>query len=432
MNDNGRAGCVFMRVLFIVVTFLACSLLLWKYIDGSLKKHVVDGTLILGPDYNLIWIVVLVGLLIWSIADYLHKSPLSIDQKKGAGDKKKSVVSNKIAMLIISLVILSTCALLHWWDIIEKHLGVSFYLVWLVPIGLLGLLVIKYLDEVSISKKGYRYREDNKKHKVRIVWYLYRKLGEMENRIFRSTMIGTFFLLFSVFVMKMYGELPVPFRGEESKWIDILVTYLSFFLFVALLFFVVDAARHCVRFIELIMGKGITWSEETRRKFGIIPSIDGIATDYWLKIKLIADRTEAVNKLINYPIWVILFIFVSYSTYFDNWFVPLSLYLLFGISLSIPILCGFLLRKEAIAAKVVALDALNKELISQTGAAYLEYNTTDLQQSVIDQLNLLISEVNGIRKGAFVPFFQQPFVQSMVYLLGIIGAVLSQYFANRY
>ncbi len=458
------------KVLMILLSSLACYLFLWHYIESIWGKYC-----------NLIWIVTLAGLLIWSIFNYLMKLviwckcnvahlfrvTLSRDQKKGRKDKEKSINSDAsnqgkdsssgvsantssgkndnndkiakennrtntnhkvIATLIIISTIISTC-FLYFWDFLENFLGSYFNLIWLIPIGLLGFLIVYYFDNFVISRKLTSDREDKNvaQYNAHTVWREYCKYGEVQNRYFRSTIIGVFFLLFSVFIIRLFGELHVPFRGDKSKNIDMIITYVSFLLFVVLLFYVVDAARLCVRFVTLIMGKHITWSGEIRSKFGIISGIDSVATDHWLKIKLIAERTEAVNKLSNYPIWVILSVFVSYITYFDNWFVPLSLYMLFGISLAIPILCSYLLHHEAMEAKDIALEDLNRQLIKETTKLFSGY-----QKRVIDQINLFISEVKGIRKGAFVPFFQQPFVRSIIYLLGIIVAVLSQYYSYGY
>ncbi len=404
----------YIKVSLTLLTSLAFYLFVWNGV--SVRK-----------EYNLIWILTLIGLLIWFIADYLYKPTY----------QKVIVRTHTNPWLIFSLIILSiiiSIVSLSFWDFFERSLEDFFYLIWVLPIVLSGCLNVKYLDNFVLSKKWNWYREDGEyrnKYYMHHVWYFYRKFGETRYCCLRSAMTGTTFLLFSVFIMKLFGELHTPFRGNWSKYVDMFITCLSFLLFVFLLFSVVDSTRHCIRFVKLIIVKGIAWSDETRKKFGIIPGINGAATDYWLKIRLIADRTEVVNNLIFYPIWVILFIFVSYITYFDNWIVPLSLYLLFGFSLLTPILCSSLLRKEALKAREVALIALKEALLKEAGTTCSGYKIKDMQNSVKEQLNLFISEVNGIRKGAFVPLFQQPFVKSIVYLLGIIGAVLSQYFVNR-
>ncbi|GJQ60433.1 MAG: hypothetical protein D8M57_16095 [Candidatus Scalindua sp. AMX11] len=443
LTEKNKSHFPINSVLFILLTSFACYLFLWDLFNGTW-----------GAMYNLLWIVPTSGFFIWRIVDYLDKIAPSRDKRGKEGDERKAsdtrnptqvkkyssgqnktarVMSNMfanpqiIAIVIILSVIISICLLLSW-KYLDKYLGVYFYVIWVIPIGLLGWLILKHLDTFAIARKrnGTRGGEDKYKNMANSVWSSYCFYGETQNRYFRTSVIVISFFFFSVFIMKLFGELHVPYRGYMSKYIDMTITYISFLLFVVLLFYVVDAAGLCVRFVRLIMNEQRTCSGETKSKFGVISSIDDVATDHWLKIKLIAERTASVNTLTNYPIWVILFIVVSYITYFDNWYVPVSLYLLFGISLVIPILCSYLLHREAMAAKDTALEVLNKELMKETTKLFSGH-----QKKIINQINLFIREVKGIQKGAFVPFFQQPFVRSIVYLLGIIGALLGQYYSHR-
>ncbi|GAX59343.1 superfamily II DNA/RNA helicase, SNF2 family, partial [Candidatus Scalindua japonica] len=316
--DNKAIKCFpVIRVFLIILTFITFSLFLWDFLDGISINHVDDD---LRPNYNIIWIVTLIGLFIWCINDYLTKVT-SLNNYEGKNNDSKQPVGLALsenrkrkytvffAILVNILLFLSTSCLLYWWNFIKRHETIRefFYVIWVIPIGLLSLLIIYYLDNVALSKKWYRFIDVREKYTVHDIWNFYSELGKYRNRFFRSTMFGLSFVIFSVFIIKMYGELPVPFRGDFSKFFDLGMTFLSFFLFVYLLFFVVDAVRHCVRFVNLIMDEEIAWSKETRIKFGIISDIHGTATDFWLKIRLIAERTEAVNKLINYPILVILF-----------------------------------------------------------------------------------------------------------------------------
>lgn len=246
----------------------------------------------------------------------------------------------------------------------------------------------------------------------------------------------TYFWAFAYIIFELFDKPFVSIRGIANIILDKIIIAIAIFIFSVLLFYVVDSTCICVRFVrQLMYVKGYRlqrdWLQENQKLLGLyIHNFD--CAYYWFRIRLIADRTEAINKLINYPFVIVLLIIFSCNTFFDNLFIPPSIYIFLIICVLIPVICGYNLRKVANDAKNKTLKLLNNEVVRVTGGISPGYKTSNSRRSCVDQINLIISDVQGIRKGAFVQLHQQPFVKSILYLLGIIGFVISQYYSSNY
>ena len=290
-------------------------------------------------------------------------------------------------------------------------------------------------NEISIKGPEEETDNDNVK-KILTEYYSLNTLSKQYPRIITIIILS---LAFIGLLISVFGKSRVPFRGGFSQWADTIIISFASVLFLFVLFDVVIKIRICLSFVHRIMKEEYNWSQKTISRYN---SLDKKAVSYWLKIILIAKITKAVNKLIVYPIWSILIILISYSSYFDNWTSSRSLYIIFGVGLSIPIIYAYHLRNAANNAKEKTLAILKDTLIKVTGeipqdrrriANQLQFDRLKAnKQAEIDQIELLISEVKGIRDGAFVPFLQQPFVQAIIYFIGLIGVVLSQYSAKMF
>ena len=360
--------------------------------------------------------IISIGLWFWTMV--LHSKVLN----KISGNKKDKISISALFRRVSGFV---KYIVLFVFIIISALFAIGYKEKWLgfIPIGLWWFLNWLFLESINTQL-------DEEKKDVQKIWTECRSDNVIHKQYWRTIIMMSYFV--SV-IFCLFESPQTPFRGNITKIIDNIIIIIAISLFSFLLFFVVDANRFCVKFVRQLMNGKSGWIQGDNKIHGERLLIrNSTCAHYWFRIKLIADRTEAINKLTNYPFVVILLILFSCNTYFDNFYIPPSLYILGIICVSIPVICGYNLRKEANIAKNKTLELLKNEVRKETYGICSGYRIQDKQKYGIDQINLIISDVQGIRKGAFVPLLRQPFVQSIVFFLGILGAVLSQYFANRY
>jgi uncharacterized protein (DUF58 family) len=125
-------------------------------------------------------------------------------------------------------------------------------------------------------------------------------------------------------------------------------------------------------------------------------------------VDLIAQRTEVVNRLIRYPFIALLIMIAARNEYFDIWNYPLLLLLSWSVNVLLALLGAFLLYQSASRAKAAMLAGLNRQIVQTLGIG----KDHDVR---VKQIQHVISEVEDNERGAFVPLYQQPVVESSLY-----------------
>jgi hypothetical protein len=210
-----------------------------------------------------------------------------------------------------------------------------------------------------------------------------------------------------------------PVRGAGSIIINYVTLVLCVFSFLILTLFVFDATKLCWRFISLIRKLGPSWSEATLRGSGWKsdwPEKLEEGLGFWLLIRLIAQHTEVVGRLIFYPFIVWFLIFVSRLHYFDNWRMHLGLALVISLGAVYAWCSAVILRRSAEKFRKVAVARLSQEVIearmdaaiSPEGRGYLE---------------AVLRDVETIRRGAFAPYLQNPVLQTLLVPFGGLGGL---------
>src|SRR4029077_8460085 len=142
---------------------------------------------------------------------------------------------------------------------------------------------------------------------------------------------------------------------------------------------------------------------------------------YLAGIDLISRRTETVNRLIRYPFIALLIMIAARNDYFDIWNYPLLLLLAWALNVVLALSGALLLYQSADRAKGSVLAGLSKQMIQALGLG----KDHEIRAK---QVQYIIGEVEANQKGAFVPFYQQPVVESFLY--GVVA--LLQYLYMRY
>ena len=114
--------------------------------------------------------------------------------------------------------------------------------------------------------------------------------------------------------------------------------------------------------------------------------------------------------LIWYPLIVLATMFVARSSYFDNWTWPPSLIFIFALNATWAFGSAAFLRRAAEQLRETAIS--NLKLLRTSSYKDAE------RQKMFDEL---ISEIQGLKKGAFAPLSEQSFVRAVIVPSGGLG-----------
>jgi len=257
-------------------------------------------------------------------------------------------------------------------------------------------------------------------------WYL-----DAANALQRTARVLVLVLLY-VGVMISLGQWVVdeemihPCRGWLSCRVDVIMTLVSVSFVMLLNLAVFDEVMLCCRWIGWVSSTSGGWSEQVQEKYlleyGLSQShqAEFDKLKYLAGIDLVSRRTEAVNRLIRYPFIALLIMIAARNDYFDIWNYPLMLLLAWALNVVLALSGALLLYQSADRAKRAVLLGLSKQMIQALGLGKDHEVRAKQVQYIIDQ-------VEANQKGAFVPFYQQPVVESFLY--GVVA--LLQYLYMR-
>jgi hypothetical protein len=213
-------------------------------------------------------------------------------------------------------------------------------------------------------------------------------------------------------------EMIHPCRGWLSCRVDVIMTLVSVSFVVLLNLAVLDEVMLCCRWIGWVNTSSGGWSEQVQevylREYGLSQShkAEFDKLKYLAGIDLISRRTETVNRLIRYPFIALLIMIAARNDYFDIWNYPLLLLLAWALNVVLALSGALLLYQSADRAKGSVLAGLSKQMIQALGLG----KDHEIRAK---QVQYIIGEVEANQKGAFVPFYQQPVVESFLY--GIVA-----------
>jgi hypothetical protein len=245
-------------------------------------------------------------------------------------------------------------------------------------------------------------------------WYL-----DAAGPLQRAARVLVLFLLYGAIMISLdhwvvAEEMIQPCRGWLSCRVDVIMTLVSVSLVVLLNLAVFDEVMLCRRWVGWVNTSSGGWSEQVQeeylREYGLSQShkVEFEKLKYLAGIDLISRRTEVVNRLIRYPFIALLIMIAARNDYFDIWNYPLLLLLSWALNVVLALSGALLLYQSADRAKQAVLDGLSKQMIQALGLG----KDHEIRAK---QVQYLINEVEANQKGAFVPFYQQPVVESALY-----------------
>ncbi|WP_303903005.1 hypothetical protein [Thiohalomonas denitrificans] len=237
------------------------------------------------------------------------------------------------------------------------------------------------------------------------IWAEYTFRGRPGLRFFR---ISIPFLAYSAVVFRILStsDYQIPVRGALASVYAESISLAAFLLMSLLTFLVVDAARLCRRFTQLLCRPRVTWSTDSKEKFKDTAG-ETIPHDEWVSLIIVSERANRVARLIVYPFFVLLLLIVSRLSYFDNWDTPLGIILIYLTLATYAFVSVFILHRATEQARRSAIDSLEDKMIT----AY--HNN---QQA--DEYRIVIDRIKGLREGAFRPLAEQPVIQALLLPFG--------------
>ncbi|MCC6141608.1 MAG: hypothetical protein IT389_13440 [Nitrospira sp.] len=247
-------------------------------------------------------------------------------------------------------------------------------------------------------------------------WSWYREAGKPAQRAARTVLLFLLYLgaMWSLKQWVLDDDMIHPCRGHLSCTLDWVLTLSSVALVVLLNLAVFDAVMLCRRWIGWVTASTGGWSdrvqEEYLRDYGLgeAQKAEFGKLKYLAVVDLIGQRTAVVNRLIRYPFIALLIMIVGRNDYFDIWNYPLVLLLSWALNILLALLAALLLYQAASKAKAAMLTGLSRQMVQALGTG----QDRDVRMK---QVQFIIDEVEANEQGAFVPFYQQPVVESSLY-----------------
>ena len=258
------------------------------------------------------------------------------------------------------------------------------------------------------------------------LWAQYVGSGSWSLLILRALAWTIAFMALASALFWVLGMPNHPMRGATALRLDRLLITTLVVVFQVLLFSVNAAIRLCGRFIDELIAQDDArdWPEETRRVFArrigfkadIDPKLAGDILDPWIDVHFIAERTRAIGPLLYFPFVLLGLMVVARWSVFDNWDIPIALAIVFILGFTIACVNAFLMQRAASRARGLALERLQALLLQSKGQAPGAY-------PIPAHLEAICESVRSLRKGAFVPFTEQPLVRAALIPFGSAGGL---------
>ena len=268
------------------------------------------------------------------------------------------------------------------------------------------------------SPKSSSLEGTNQLETTSFVWNQYKKYTSRKWRWIRIASLGVIYFGLCALIISMFGRPFVPYRGPWSFWVDRVSLLFSIPLFIVLLLSVVDFSIVSGWMIRRVSREDVIWPKGAKaiRDFGDKFHMDATYLAEWADIQVIVKISETVGRFVYYPFIVILILGASRLRYFDRWDLPIGLLIVMMLGLFYSVYCAVSLRRTARRARDTILNRLWERQL---------YLKSLNQEALSQQVQMMYDAIRSMRRGAFVPFFEQPFVRAVALFLGGGGSLMA-------
>lgn len=287
---------------------------------------------------------------------------------------------------------------------------------WLEELGRCLFLILFPLSSTSMSwlrpitrRPAETAEGDLPTLSFRRFWREHCICGTFGARMIRAILATWIFVVVTSVLLLFWPFEGAPIRGHSVLWrLNWMIPTLVFQL---LVFWVVDANRLLSRFIRQLSRHRAVWPWRLQREHeAIFHQRQHPCIDAWMDMTLIARRSAAVNRLIYAPTVVLLILFASRSSYFDNWPTPPSLIISYLLTALILFISAMSLRRAAEKARTLALHQVDDYLLR-----------TPQNSEGYDKFKLIRERIAALNTGAFSRYSEEPLVRALLLSLTGIG-----------
>ena len=263
------------------------------------------------------------------------------------------------------------------------------------------------------------------------LWERYQQMGFWKSRCRRIFLPLLAYIAFAMCLAQLGSSLHRPLRGQLIATWDGYLLLFAIISFLFLTFWTMDAARLCRWFIEHLSEAPTRYPKATREYFSALRGgTPGHLLDEWIDLRLIAELTERVGRLIYFPFIVIFILLLSRNHWWDLWPWPPTLVVIFLLNLILAAAGLIILQRSAQRARVIAVERLQTKLdLLREAAAVTEPQKTE---KALGQAEKLLEEIQQLDTGAFAGFWDNPLVGALLVPSGGTAIIeLIQYFVAR-
>jgi hypothetical protein len=241
-------------------------------------------------------------------------------------------------------------------------------------------------------------------------WHAYLWRNKFWPRFIRIGVLFILYLLFSIVIVKLFPAPPPPARGDLAfrfDWWAILFTAIGMMI---LSFYVVDAIQLNSNFIRMFARVVTKWGDAVVEQSWRSPPLSEDELSAYNEIFFVADRTHVVARLIWYPFIILTLMIVARSSFFDNWGWSPGLLAIYVINACWALGSAILLRRAA--------EQLRGATLSNLQLSRVRGRAIEAKRATFDEL---IAEIRGLKKGAFAPLTDQPFIRAVLFPGAAVG-----------
>jgi hypothetical protein len=210
---------------------------------------------------------------------------------------------------------------------------------------------------------------------------------------------------------------PEIVRGPTLAFWDPLLVRASGLGFLAVALLTIDSAMICRRFILALSSGPTDYNKATRALFSRdIENTDSECLEDWIDIQLVTELTEQVGKLVYYPTILLVLLLLARNGWWENWSWPPGYIFSFVCGLLLALASVWILQNAAKQSKQQAQEDLERK-------AAEAHAREEPPRSKASQAEKMLDELRNLKRGAFVPFWQNPVVTAFFASSGGITAL---------
>jgi hypothetical protein len=244
--------------------------------------------------------------------------------------------------------------------------------------------------------------------------------GRLE-RTLRNTMLFSGLLLLAHLVEAPQAGVA---RGLPAQIAERATWFLAIPCVAMTIFYVYETTLGCCRFLSQLASREgfVVWSRDSRRTLGRTNDLDpgdavtgSASLDPLLDVRLAAHLTEEVSRLVWLPAALLLALVLAQNTFFDSWAWSRTTVLLTAFAIVLLVVTAARLRGAA--------ERLRRRSIQRLRETELYHKIAGDPDARHDELGHALSEITGLRRGAFLPFAQHPIVVALMLPFGGVGTL---------